>query len=239
MIELVTFDTSQLKKYAEEIFPPSHQYDPDGFVASGGHLSVDMLLIAYAAGIFPWYSDDSPILWWSPDPRFVLFPGEFRVSKSLRKKIRDQVFDVRFDTCFDDVIEACASVQRADQPGTWITKEMTGAYKDLHRAGYAHSVEAFHNGKLAGGLYGVSLGNAFFGESMFHRETDASKVALYYLVELAISWGFEFIDSQVPTDHLTSLGARNISRNDYLRLLEKGMKGVTRKGSWAKKEEAG
>jgi leucyl/phenylalanyl-tRNA--protein transferase len=239
MIELVKFNTSQLKEYAEEIFPPAHQYDQDGFVASGGHLSADMLIIAYAAGIFPWYSDDSPILWWSPDPRFVLFTGEFRVSKSLRKKIRDQVFEVRFDTCFDQVIEACASAPRLDQPGTWITSEMSEAYKELHREGYAHSVEVFHEGRLAGGLYGVSLGNAFFGESMFHRETDASKVALYYLVELVKTWGFEFIDSQVPTDHLKSLGARNITRSEYLSLLERGMEGPTRKGKWTKKEEAG
>jgi leucyl/phenylalanyl-tRNA--protein transferase len=239
MIELVKFDTNQLKKFAGEIFPPPHQYDQDGFVASGGHLSVDMLIIAYATGIFPWYSDDSPILWWSPDPRFVLFTGEFRVSKSLRKKIKDQVFEVRFDTCFDKVIEACAGVPRMDQPGTWITAEMMEAYKELHREGYAHSVEAFREGKLAGGLYGVSLGNAFFGESMFHLETDASKVALFSLVEQAKTWGFEFIDSQVPTDHLKSLGARNISRSEYLSLLDKGMMGATRKGKWTKNEEAG
>jgi leucyl/phenylalanyl-tRNA---protein transferase len=233
-MELVKFNTKQLREFAEAIFPAISSTDEDGFVASGGHLSTDLLIIAYSAGIFPWYSDESPILWWSPDPRLVLFPDELKVSASLRKKIRDEIFEIRFDSCFDQVIKSCAEIRREDQPGTWITQEMQQAYIELHEEGYAHSVEVFDKGELAGGLYGVSLGNAFFGESMFHRVTDASKVALCKLVEKAKEWGFDFIDSQVPTEHLKSLGAREIERDEYLRLLALSMEKSTRKGNWGK-----
>lgn len=231
-MELVKFNKAELKAYAREIFPPENKYDQDGFVASGGNLTVDFLLIAYAAGIFPWYSDDSPILWWSPDPRLVLFPDDFRLSHSLKRKTRDNQLEVRWDSRFREVITACAGVNRPDQPGTWITNDMLEAYCEMHEAGFAHSVEIIRSGKLVGGLYGVSIGNAFFGESMFHLETDASKLALFHLVQRAKEWNFAFIDSQVPTDHLKSMGAVEIPRSTYLELLDRALDATTHMGTW-------
>ena len=182
------------------IFPPPEQADPSGLLAVGGDLSSERLLAAYQAGIFPWYSEGQPILWHSPDPRFVLPLEAFRISRSLRKSRRR--FSVTFDRSFPEVIRACARMPRDDQDGTWITAEMEAAYIDLHRKGFAHSVETRFEGALCGGIYGVSLGAAFFGESMFHTRRDASKVALWALVERLQEWSFDFLDCQVHTPHL-------------------------------------
>ena len=201
------------------VFPPPDYADPSGLIAVGGDLSSERLLEAYRVGIFPWYSEDQPILWWSPDPRFVLDLDQFKISRSLGKTLRRRMFHVTFDRVFEDVIAACATVTREDQSGTWITPEMQEAYITLHGLGYAHSVEAWFEGKLVGGLYGVSLGKAFFGESMFHRKTDASKVALAVLVEKLKSWNFQFIDSQMTTEHMSSLGAKEIPRRIYVKKL--------------------
>jgi leucyl/phenylalanyl-tRNA--protein transferase len=188
--------------------------EPDGLLAVGGDLSVIRLLAAYRSGIFPWYSEGQPILWWSPNPRAVLYPGNLKISRSLRKTIRRQKFTVTMDTCFSDVIYACAKPRR-DGLGTWITDEMAIAYIRLHQEGYAHSVETWCQGKLAGGLYGVSIGKVFFGESMFSSETDASKVAFVYLVTQLKQWGYRLIDGQVQSPHLESLGAISIARQNF------------------------
>lgn len=214
------------------VFPPPDYADPSGLIAVGGDLSSERLLEAYRVGIFPWYSEDQPILWWSPDPRFVLDLDQFRISRSLAKTLRRQIFHVTFDRVFEDVIAACATVTREDQSGTWITPEMKEAYINLHGLGYAHSVEAWFEGKLAGGLYGVSLGKAFFGESMFHVKTDASKVALATLVEKLRTWGFHFIDSQMTTDHMYSLGAREIPRRIFVKKLQSALRHATKRGKW-------
>ena len=214
------------------VFPPPDYADPSGLIAVGGDLSSERLLEAYRVGIFPWYSEDQPILWWSPDPRFVLELGQFKISRSLSKTLRRRLFQVTFDRVFEDVISACATVTREDQSGTWITPEMQEAYIKLHGLGYAHSVETWHEGKLVGGLYGVSLGKAFFGESMFHRKTDASKVALAILVEKLTSWNFHFIDSQMTTEHMLSLGAKEISRRIFVKRLQSALRHSTRRGKW-------
>jgi leucyl/phenylalanyl-tRNA--protein transferase len=193
--------------------------EPDGLLAVGGDLSEDRLLLAYRSGIFPWYGPGQPILWWSPDPRLVLFPGRLRVARSLAKTIRKGTFSITIDQAFDAVISACAE-PRPGQAGTWITQEMMAAYRELHAAGYAHSVECWREGKLAGGLYGVAIGRAFFGESMFARTTDASKVAFVGLVRQLSRWGFPLIDCQVHTAHLASLGAEMIPRREFTRILE-------------------
>jgi len=216
----------------ELVFPHPGLAEKDGMLAIGGDLSPERLLLAYANGIFPWYSKGSPVLWWSPDPRMVLFPENMKVSKSLRNKLNRKLFEVRADTAFPEVIERCASVPRKGQEDTWITEEMKQAYIDLHQSGFAHSIEAWHNGKLVGGLYGVSLGKAFFGESMFHSMTDASKICLYHLVEKVKAMDFKLIDVQQDTQHLRSLGARNIARKKFLTLLEEAMMHPTHKGKW-------
>jgi len=181
-------------------------------LAAGGDLSPERLIAAYRRGIFPWYSAGQPILWWSPDPRMVLYVDEFRTSRSLAKRVRRHEFEIRIDTAFRDVIDSCATMPREGQRGTWITPEMIDAYCELHRRGVAHSVETFRDGQLCGGLYGMALGRVFFGESMFARETDASKVALVYLVGLLQQLGVPLIDCQQETGHLKSFGARPISR---------------------------
>ena len=216
----------------EPIFPPPDYADPSGLLAVGGDLSKERLLEAYRLGIFPWYSDDQPILWWSPDPRLVLDLKDFKISRSLRKTLRKGVFQVTFDHAFEEVIQACAVVPRAAQNGTWITEEMQEAYINLHGLGYAHSVESWFGGKLAGGLYGVSLGKAFFGESMFHLKTDASKVALATLVEKLKSWDFHFIDSQMTTEHMVRLGAKELPRRIFLKRLQSALRHPTRRGRW-------
>jgi leucyl/phenylalanyl-tRNA--protein transferase len=202
-------------------FPPVEwaTTDPNGLLAAGGDLSVARLLEAYRHGIFPWFNEGQPILWWSPDPRMVLFPAELKVSRSLAKTLRNSRFEVRADTAFRDVIENCC-MPRRDQGGTWITAPMVEAYCELHRAGIAHSVETWLDGELVGGLYGVALGRAFFGESMFTRVANASKVALVTLVRQLESWGFGMIDCQMNTAHLASFGAREIPRAEFTRRLQ-------------------
>lgn len=192
--------------------------DPDGLLAVGGDLSVERLLAAYQRGIFPWYSGDQPILWWSPDPRSVLFPDKLHVSRSLRKVLRKQEYKVTFDTAFAEVIRAC-SQPRAGDPGTWITDEMQQAYIRLHQAEHAHSIEIWLNGKLVGGLYGIAIGKVFFGESMFSRVTDASKVAFVFLVRQLQRWQFGVIDCQIQSAHLDQFGAELIPRSEFTMLL--------------------
>ena len=205
----------------EIVFPKPELAEPDGLLAVGGDLSPERLLTAYAHGIFPWYSQGQPVLWWSPDPRLVLFPEEFKRHKNLRRLVKSGKFSVTLDADFESVIEACSRVERPGQEGTWITPAMQKAYTRLHRLGFAHSVECRLAGKLVGGLYGVALGKVFFGESMFHTVTDASKVALWHLVDFLLENGFKLIDAQQDTPHLRSLGARTIPRREFLKLLEK------------------
>ena len=193
--------------------------EPDGLLAVGGDLSVDRLVNAYRHGIFPWYSDDQPILWWSPDPRLVLYPSQVKINRSLAKSLRKELFTVRFDTAFKDVIQACAA-PRSDEEGTWITDDMQQAYLRLHEAGYAHSIECWQDDKLVGGLYGIALGKVFFGESMFSRVTEASKIALVYLCAHLVKWQFSMIDCQVETEHLINMGAVSIPRCDFVQQLE-------------------
>lgn len=193
--------------------------EPNGLLAVGGDLSPARLLNAYRQGIFPWFSEGQPILWWSPDPRAVLIPDQFRPSRSLRKSLRKRPFRVSLDTAFAEVIEAC-SKPRKDGAGTWITEEMKQAYAQLHRIGFAHSVECWEGDMLVGGLYGVSMGKVFFGESMFSRLTDASKIGFAHLVEQLKEWGFGLIDCQVSSGHLASLGAKDIPRDEFLGLLD-------------------
>jgi leucyl/phenylalanyl-tRNA---protein transferase len=216
----------------DPIFPSPDYADPTGLLAVGGDLSSERLLEAYRLGIFPWYSDDQPILWWSPDPRLVLQLGDFKVSRSLRKTLKNGVFRVTLDHAFEEVIRACSSIPREGQSGTWITKEMKEAYIDLHGLGYAHSVESWFGEKLAGGLYGVSLGRAFFGESMFHLKADASKVALATLVEKLKRWNFDFIDSQMTTEHMLRLGAKELPRRIFLKRLQSALHHPTKRGRW-------
>ncbi|MCH7948923.1 MAG: leucyl/phenylalanyl-tRNA--protein transferase [Candidatus Dadabacteria bacterium] len=214
------------------VFPHPMCAEPNGLLAVGGDLSVDRLLLAYRNGIFPWYSESDPIMWFSPNPRLVLFLDDLYVSSKLKKIIRSNIFEVRFDTSFHDVLTRCAQNDRRGQDGTWITDDMVKAYVNLHEEGYAHSVETFHGGKLVGGLYGVSLGGAFFGESMFFEMNNASKVALYHLVEKLRSWDFDFIDSQVPNDHMKGLGGRELEREEFLRMLESSLGKKTILGNW-------
>ena len=216
----------------EPIFPPPDYADPSGLLAVGGDLSKERLLEAYRLGIFPWYSDDQPILWWSPDPRLVLDLKDFTISRSLRKTLKKAIFQVTFDHAFEQVIQACAVVPRTAQNGTWITEEMQEAYINLHGLGYAHSVESWLGGELVGGLYGVSLGKAFFGESMFHLKTDASKAALATLVEKLKSWDFHFIDSQMTTEHMIRLGAKELPRRIFLKRLQLALRQPTKRGRW-------
>lgn len=194
-------------------------HEPDGLLAIGGCLSQKRLLTAYRHGIFPWYNPGEPILWWSPNPRLVLFPNKLTISRSLSKTLRKNIFSVTFDQAFDEVITAC-SAPRKDAVGTWITPEINAAYQQLYKAGFAHSVEAWLGGELVGGLYGVALGQVFFGESMFHNKTDASKVAFATLVQQLKSWDYRIIDCQVHTKHLESLGAEEIDRAYFTQLLD-------------------
>lgn len=200
-------------------FPDPQEAEPDGFLAFGGTLSIPYLLNAYAMGLFPWFIHEGDPCWFSPDPRMVLFPDEFRYSKSLRRVVKSGKFEVRIDHDFLGVMHHCAATQRDDQDGTWITDEYYEGYGQLHDMGLAHSFETYHDGQLVGGLYGVSLGRFFFGESMFHTMTDASKVAFVRLVEFCKEHKFHFIDAQQETPHLASLGARPIPRQDYLDIL--------------------
>ena len=214
-------------------FPPVELASPEGLLAVGGDLRAERLLEAYRHGIFPWYNPGQPILWWSLDPRAVLFPSKLRVARSLHKTLRQKKFEVTLDTAFRDVISACAQPRNGRAgPGTWITPEMIEAYCVLHERGFAHSAESWRDGKLAGGVYGVALGNAFFGESMFSHETDASKVAFVHLVRQLEHWGFAFVDCQLPTAHLFSLGAVEIRRSDFMDRLERALQQPEHSGRW-------
>ncbi|MDX8378176.1 MAG: leucyl/phenylalanyl-tRNA--protein transferase [Mariprofundales bacterium] len=215
------------------IFPNPKYADDDGLLAYGGDLSIDTLIAAYSQGIFPWYSENEPILWWSPDPRMVLFVDKLYVSKRLHRKIRQQGFEIKMDTCFEKVMQQCAFVKRKGQlSGTWIIDEMISAYNKLHEAGYAHSIEVFKNQNLVGGIYGISLGRAFFGESMFHTETDASKIALFYLVKQLKQLNIEFLDTQQVSSHMKSMGAEEIKRSQFLSILKKTLAYKTNNVKW-------
>jgi leucyl/phenylalanyl-tRNA--protein transferase len=215
-------------------FPPVETAlaDPNGLLAMGGDLSVARLLDAYRHGIFPWFNPGEPILWWSPDPRMVLVPGEIRVSRSLAKRIRNGGFEVRADTAFAEVMRACAA-PREDAFGTWISPEMIAAYTRLFDAGYAHSVETWRKGRLVGGLYGVAIGRMFYGESMFSREPDASKVALVGLAQQLQRWDFGLIDCQMETPHLASMGARTLPRKAFTARLAELVNLAHLPGPWA------
>jgi leucyl/phenylalanyl-tRNA--protein transferase len=214
-------------------FPPVSNAlrSPNGLLCAGGNLSPERLVDAYSHGIFPWFSQGDPILWWSPDPRMVLFPAELRVSRSLRKVVRRGVYETRFDTAFQEVMKACAA-PRDGQGGTWIVPQMVRAYTRLHELGFAHSAESWHEGTLVGGLYGVALGKVFFGESMFTRAADASKVALVHLVERLKADGFRVIDCQQATAHLASLGAREIPRAEFAKMLQESIQYPPTGGHW-------
>ena len=215
-------------------FPDAQQADDSigGLLAVGGDLSPERLLAAYRAGTFPWFDDDqAPILWWSPDPRAVLAPGAMRVSRSLSKRLRNGSFEVSFDRAFTAVVRGCATMHNG-QSGTWITPAMGRAYGRLHELGYAHSLEVWCDGRLAGGLYGLSIGEFFFGESMFSCVRDASKVALHHLSEQLLRWRFRLIDCQIPNDHLRSLGVKPIPRAEFLAALAANDESKTRLGAW-------
>lgn len=217
---------------SEELrFPSPRLANADGLLAIGGDLSEQRLMLAYRMGIFPWYSDGDPLLWWSPDPRLLLMPEDFHVSRSLKRAIRKQTFQITFDTAFEQVVDGCAA-RRPKSRGTWIVPEMARAYQRLHRAGVAHSVEAWRDGVLAGGLYGVSLGGCFFGESMFSRAPDASKVAFEALIRFIRKRGFDLVDCQVTSSHLLKLGAKEVPRKTFLDMLEKSMSKLTLTGKW-------
>lgn len=219
----------------EIVFPPPALASPEGILAVGGDLSPERLLLAYHMGIFPWYSQGEPIVWWSPDPRFVLRPEDLKVSRSMRQLFKKKPFRISYDSCFRDVMEGCR-LPRGDRNGTWIDDEMLHAYCRLHDLGYAHSVEVWVEDDLVGGLYGVSLGKCFFGESMFTRVSNASKTALIMLTRKLQSLGFVLIDCQVHTDHLLSLGACMIPREEFLGLLKKGVNEETLRGDWGRME---
>ncbi len=217
----------------QQPFPPAHlaMRDPNGLLAIGGDLSVSRLIRAYSSGIFPWYNPDEPILWWSPDPRAVLYPDAMRITRSLRKSIRRNDYAVSLDRAFGEILRQCSGPRRRSR-GTWLGDEMRDAYQKLYAHGYAHSVELWGDGQLVGGLYGVALGRAFFGESMFSLRPDASKVALYWLSEQLRAWGFTLIDCQVGSPHLQSLGATEVSRERFLGLLRTTVNAPPRTGRW-------
>jgi leucyl/phenylalanyl-tRNA--protein transferase len=214
------------------VFPDPELSDPDGLLAVGGDLSPERLVAAYARGIFPWFNPGSPILWWSPDPRMVLLPGELHLARSLRRTLRSGRYRIGADTAFERVVRCCAARPRPGQDGTWITEEMVEAYVELHRLGLAHSVEAWEEDVLAGGLYGVSLGGAFFGESMYADRPDASKAAFATLVGWLAGRGFDLVDAQVETGHLARFGAREIPRREFLDRLAAALQKPTLRGPW-------
>ncbi|MBW1881297.1 MAG: leucyl/phenylalanyl-tRNA--protein transferase [Deltaproteobacteria bacterium] len=221
----------------QHVFPDPEQANPFGLLGVGGDLHPRRLLVAYRSGIFPWYSEHQPLLWWSPDPRMVLLPAELHVPRSLRKVLRAGRYTLSADHAFEQVIDACAEAPRPGQKGTWITPEMRQAYVELHRLGHAHSVEAWSEGQLAGGLYGVAIGRAFFGESMYAVRPDASKVAFVRLVEQLERWGYPLVDCQVHTQHLDRFGACEISRAQYLEQLTDLVDKPGRMGPWTLDED--
>ena len=224
----------QRSEYCEanrEGFPPLAEASKDGLLAMGGDLSPTRLQCAYSLGIFPWFEEGQPILWWSPDPRCVLYPHKFKTSRSLRKSIAKSRFTVTFDSCFEQIMQACAS-PRDGQKGTWITAEMKYAYGKLHELGCAHSVEVWQDGQLVGGLYGVALGKVFYGESMFSQVRDASKMALKVLSETLVNRGYRIIDCQVESAHLLSLGAQTISREQFIQEMNQALAQSEADGAW-------
>ncbi|MEK7256332.1 MAG: leucyl/phenylalanyl-tRNA--protein transferase, partial [Bacteroidota bacterium] len=217
------------------LFPPPEMAGEEGILAAGGDLSPERLLVAYSQGIFPWFNPDDPILWWSPDPRFVLFPNELKVARSMRPYFNQRKFEVSFDRNFRQVMQECQQPRPSQWgSGTWITENMLEAYTRLHKLGFAHSVEVWQGGELVGGLYGVSLGKVFFGESMFAKASNASKFGFISLVKKLEERGFWLIDCQQETEHLGSLGARAISRAAFLEILERNEKEETLRGDWGK-----
>jgi leucyl/phenylalanyl-tRNA--protein transferase len=214
------------------LFPAPQDADPSGLLAIGADLRAERLLLAYSLGIFPWYEQGLPILWHSPDPRMCLVPSELHLSRSLRKTLRRGAFEIRFDSAFDRVIRLCAQIPRSEGDGTWITQEMIDAYERLFALGFAHSAESWADGELVGGLYGVSLGGCFFGESMFALQPSASKAAFATLVARLVDWEFDLIDCQVHTGHLSRFGARQWPRDRFLAALAKSLEKPTRRGTW-------
>jgi len=215
------------------IFPKPELAEPDGLLAVGGDLSPRRLLLGYSIGVFPWYSEGQPILWHSPDPRFVVSAKAAHIPRSLEKRIRRGEYEIRWDTAFDEVVRACARTPRPHQSGTWIDSKMAVAYSRLHELGYAHSIEAWQGSELVGGLYGVSLGAVFFGESMFARAPDASKVAFVTLLARLVEWEIDLVDCQVRTEHLARFGAEDWPRARFLEALEVALDAPTRRGSWS------
>ena len=222
----------------ELVFPHPSLANEDGLLAVGGDLSPQRIVLAYANGIFPWYSEGRPLAWWCPRPRLVLTPSELRVGRTLRKTIKRRRYRITFDEAFSEVMAACATVPREGQDGTWITKDLTAAFVELHRRGLAHSVEAWEDDVLVGGLYGLSMGRVFFGESMFADRPDASKVAFVHLVRQLAAWNFEMVDCQVVTDHLVRFGAVSIELDTFLERLEHGLVADTRYGPWVAQPDA-
>ncbi len=215
------------------IFPDPRHAEPDGLLAVGGDLSYERLLTAYAHGIFPWYSDNTPILWWSPEPRPVIIPSRVHVSRSLARLLRKNVFTITMDTAFPRILRHCASTKRPQGEGTWLLPEMMEAYEDLFDKGFAHSVETWQDGRLVGGLYGVSLGAGFFGESMFHLAPCASKAALVHLCRVLAGWDFHFIDCQQTTPHILAMGASEVPRETFQQMLRQAIQVPTRRGKWS------
>ncbi len=214
------------------VFPPVHLAE-DGLLAIGGDLAPERLLLAYTKGIFPWYAEKLPILWHSPDPRFVMTTRDLVIQKSLRKSIRREPYELKMDTAFLQVLEGCAAAPRPGQSGTWLIPEMVAAYEKLHELGFAHSMEAWQDGVLVGGLYGVSLGAAFFGESMFSKAPDASKITYAATIRQLDAWGIGLVDCQVHTEHLERFGAYEVPRLAYIELLKRALDEPTKRGRWA------
>ncbi len=226
------FSFPYISEEEEFLFPSVETASEEGIVAMGGNLSPGMLLSAYRQGIFPWYSEGEPILWWSPDPRMVLFPDKIHISRSMTRTFKRNYFTYSLDQNFESVMRSCGGIKREGQDSTWILEEMIEGYMELHRLGYAHSVEVRQEGNLVGGLYGLSLGSVFFGESMFSAVADASKAGYILLVKALQRKGFSLVDCQVYTPHLASLGGETIGRNTYLALLKRALAGTTRRGNW-------
>ncbi len=218
------------------VFPDPEEADPDGLLAVGGDLTLPRLLEAYKNGIFPWYGPGAPILWWSPHPRPVLYPQQMHVPSRLRRLMRKRPFNVSLDTAFESVMRNCASATRPQGEGTWIIDDMILAYTTMFVAGYAHSVEVWEEGELVGGVYGVALGRAFFGESMFYKRPNASKVALVSLARLLANWGFRFIDCQQTTEHMIRYGLQELPRPRFMRELREALRWPMRPGSWEKRD---
>jgi leucyl/phenylalanyl-tRNA--protein transferase len=220
-------------RLTEQLYFPDPELAEDGLLAIGGDLGVERLLLAYRNGIFPWYGEGDPLLWWSPSERALLRPGHLHLSARTRRNLRQRPFEIRLDTAFEVVIGHCSKVPRPGQDGTWITAEMEAAYVDLHRAGHAHSVEAWRDGELRGGLYGVALGDAFFGESMFSLEPEASRAALAALDERLAAWGYTLLDGQLPHEGLQGYGFQRVARSQFLAELARALRAEGRPGSWS------